>query len=436
MGARGISPDYLARIYEGPIADAALSVDMAHGRLQALHELPETDTARIAAVEDALARAELQSDGLRAAGKAAMSTIEDFPPEDTLRAQMKMDLRPQQEIDTLFGHIEALNGHAASGNPVIAVLEPASHEAGSSEHGSVYFMIPPQDGRPAVGLDREEGEHYMSWRASRSYALGPADAMYAKAHPHSRPSDGRVETPIDAVTFVSDARGIPALVKGVDTARLANHEAGSAPAAVIYGDEAVDALVTALAKREEGLRPLLYGATQFMGLTYEGPGMTTDAAWHKAAEGFYHDLNRYVVTAISTPSMAPEDQSENFTLLSPEMQKFIDISDYTLGARIEDHLRGWAIAGVDHGEPVVKVANVGEVSDAWSAVWSRLRDKGFGELAERMKHPDQRIRGVAAIERQAFVAALDERRMPKRSDRRRIQRAIARIDARTASLDT
>lgn len=425
---KGLSPDYLVRIYEKPLEEAALSVSFAAHHLEKAQEAADATPESLATAEQSFAWAERQRDTLQAAGRAALATIEDFPPESTLRAQMKMDLRPQTEIDAVFDHIRGMNEYAATDNAVIAVVsvidQKTSDPAFQKGTSTVSFVAPSREEGPAIKLERDDGRHYLEMQIDKSFTLALDPHVYTSLRASRQkifPIQGAAEQLAFAVT--------PEDVEHSVAEPIAE---GEAPI-VVYGNEAVQRLIELLEESKEGISPLLYGSMHYLERDYdiESLGKSPEAQL-RAMQGFQNELDHYISRILNRQDTYSSVYFEDFILLTPEVQQFIGFTDATFAARVRETIMAWTQVGSDTS---VGCAAMEDVPTAWATVADRLEKKGFGGIAARMRDPAAKAHGVASIEYAALNEALENTGKLVVPTRRALKRARSQVAYRLDALE-
>jgi hypothetical protein len=411
---RGTSPYHIAEIFKEPLADAALAVDMAQNRLERAQVAAAGEDVSHETEREAVMAAQLLFDSRREAGRAALSTITDFPPEDTLDAQMHMDRRPHEERTAVFGHIKALNEHAAADNPVVALIGGVTPDLGIANKRPAHFLeLEPVYVGPAVRLVREEdGEHRLTVRTDSAQMLGLAPPLYTRYLVENHPETHTIRTPVDRLGFAADAETVDTLF---DEAAP-----GSMPPVVAYGEEAVTAFAAAIAERTVDLKPLIYGITQNMDLPYEGSKMSRGERL-RAQHEFCEDITNHYLSY--TVHRAPSGWQYPF--LTPEIQKFIGLPDQAVVRQVEETVRRRSSVAYSRRRATVFNPDVAggpsrELRDMWVNLWN----KGFTELAEQMLEPDTLEATGRKISRTVLSRELH---MVPLSKHRRIRRALTEL---------
>jgi hypothetical protein len=420
-----MDPHHVARIFEQPLADAALSLDMAEARLERAQIAGAGQDVSHEAEREAVAAARLQFDSRREAGRAALSTITDFPPEDTLDAQMHMDRRPSEERTAVFGHIKALNEHAGTDKPVVALVGRVTPDLGIAVERSAHFLeLEPVDDGPAVRLVREDGEHRLAVRTDSAQMLNLSKPSYTRYLRGVGSGTHTIQTPVDRLAFAADAEAVDTLFDEADP--------GSMPPVVAYGEGAVTAFAAAIAERTVNLKPLIYGITQSVDIPYKGPKMSIDERLQAQAE-FLEDITSHYLS--STVHRAPS----SYPFLTPEMQKFIGLPDEYVVDQVEKTVRQGTGVAYWRGQAVVFTPDAaGGPSAGLRDMWTNLGDKGFTELAERMLKPEAIVdtglkisRGVLSRELNTVPISLSPF-----SRHRRVRRALAGLYERQRELES
>jgi hypothetical protein len=353
---------------------------------------------------------------------------------------MKMDLHPKEEIDAVFGHIEAMDDYAQTDNAVIAVVgAPIFRHPWLEDNTSVVFVTPESaEDEPAATIGRTNGRHSLDLQTGRLLLLDIGPESHIALSPSTKRARYQSDGTLEQAVFVTNASEVTDVF---ERGLLAD-------TAFVYGDEAVQELINALGRKKEGLRPLLYGGMNYLGRDYEVEALDSSQAKEVAERKFYNDLNIYLIRVISNASINEADRN-NFTLLTPETARFIGISDDGVAEEVNRMLIGWSFA--DDGA-IVKSGSNKAVKDAWTDIWGALQEQGFIELADRMLQPTQSVHDVASIERQALLRALERQALrralewdtkPQRGSRplltrqqiKGINRAIEEADAKIDQLE-
>lgn len=416
-----VSPEEIIAPHLGPIAEAAAEVEEAQ-RLQAAAEAKRQKAdARVATAGEAVLAATDRLTTLRAAGKAGLATLEDFPATDTLRAQMKIDGH-EEGFEDIEGQIEAMNTYAGGENPVVAVAGPMSGEGGSK---LIHFLHPYSgEESPAVTITRDgAGSHYLGIAVRESYALDYAVPKYTDLEHSEMFGQARTQVPIDEITFVSETDHIERLFEEREVYQ------GAPEGLVIYGSEAVGKYVELLAERTERLRPALYGIMSNMGERPHIPPVSHREERQGAEEAFRNALNLYVEDSLShMANGASMHVGPPNALMTKEMQEFLGITDGEVFQQIMKAIGKNTHPRLVDGSTLVNVGLNQTAESAWNGAWEGLRGQGFAELADTATDPGRRLLAVATLEHDALEKRLTDGSVLNRTERKQFRRALRRRD--------
>lgn len=429
---------------------------VAEEGLQAADEVVSAaeEARRVAEAEVAAAK-ELESNAnelvarWRQVARTSLEFCEGYPADVTLREQMRIDGRSEETAEVLADVAAANKYIRTEDDPVIVVVQqmpPFNSGQPDSAHNVIRFVSPRVSDQPALTITRSGMEHHARIAASRLYELNPDMRDDDKLIYDSDPMDQSVIGPIEDVLFVGNTKDVGTLFETEEFSldALTHNNGDPIPSVVIYGDEAVELFTRLLGNGVKGLRPALYGTMLNLGKAYKGVGMydvetqQSDPELVQAKVAFRTDLQEHIRQAIAP---LPEDaEKEEHVLLSPDVQKFIGFSDDELADYVETYVEehAWTLkTKLRDRDIAVRVGSNTRVGEAWESIWNSLGDKGFTDLAARMKDPVKTYSVVLSAEREALVRDLSPERSLNfdRSDRRAMRRALKAVDENLDSLE-
>ena len=413
-----ISPEEIIAPHLGPIAEAVAEVEEAQ-RIQAVAEAKRQKADdKLAAAGESVLKATERLNRLRAAGKAGLATVDDFPAAETLRAQMKIDGH-EDRFEEIESHIAAMNTYAAAENSIIAVAGPMNGERGSK---LIHFIRPySEKENPAVTVARDGTGHYLGIGVQESYGLDYAVPKYTDLEHSEMFGQTRTEVSIDEITFVSDADQIERLFEERQSSQ------GAPEGLVIYGSEAVSKYVELLAARTERLRPALYGVMRNMGERPKIPPVSYREERKRAEEAFRDALDLYVEDSLSHMAHgASMHVGPASPLMTKEMQEFLGITDREVFQQIMKTIGKNTQPRLIDGSALVNVGLNQTAESAWKGVWEGLRSQGFDELVDAATYPERRLLAVATLEHDALEKRLTDGTVLSRVERKQFRRALKR----------
>ncbi len=412
--SRPPTPEHAIAPYLGPIEEAETDLATAEQERSVAEQ-------RLAAASEAAIKAAERIGTLRAAGKASLSTLDNFPVVHTLHAQMKIDGRIG-EFETVSAHISALNAYSRTENPVIAVMGTM---AGSD--GKLLHFLQPKAGEtkePAITIARDESGHYLGVSTSEGYGLNYALDKYEDLEHSVEDEDDRTDTPVDEIVFIASAEDAERLFE--ERKRISTPDN-----VVVYGDEALRKFVGLQAEQTERLRPALFGIMHNMGKQYDGPEMQSASEKKGAQRAFYGNLREYVEDAIVNVVVPQHRGAEEYPLVSREMQAFLDITDAEIAEHVQRRIMMKTTARVyDREVWITTTADPEKLvtpENAWKRVWSSLRDKGKGDFTGLALKETELVNSQfvsATIERDVLEEMLNGFGSFSRFERKKFEKAL------------
>ncbi|HVV67315.1 MAG TPA: hypothetical protein VHB72_04615 [Candidatus Saccharimonadales bacterium] len=430
-----MSPAELVEMFSGPLQEAQVGVERAtdtRERAVSMLQAAEVRLERTTASETA---AKERLDSLRSAGHAALASITEAPASETLEAQMVLDGRDRGEFFDLMNDVDALNHYAyTEQHPIVITTGVRDRKPALSV---LELRKRPDLSEPDVaGVHRSKRGNVHSLQlairdifTSIYLAEGALDADSIRRTPRFGSGRSTVEVgafeapgaPVDQLGFADTAQEAEALFK------FAEENKSLLPQAVIYGTEAVQAFVAALASRYEGARVPFFGIFKELGVPYSGEGLAKGSEAATKAQGDFgkevQQLVRSVIIYGDNLRQATVDASH--WVVSSDMQEFLEVSDPLVAGSVRAEFIDSMVASVIDGKVTVDgVSNEISLDQAWMQVWRIMDEKGFTSLSEKMLDDFYGVLNKAQIRHAVIQKRLSNpAKRTKRSQQRALERA-------------
>lgn len=461
-----MSPAELVEVFAGPmsnidteLSEAVLNRDAAAGVHLMAQEVEQRTASELVEAGAALEQVERRRQLLANAGRAGLSEITDYPPKDTLRADMWFGGSTAEAIDELFAKLDALERYGEAEGSLVAVVTSGRPMHGSGVNGRIQFLRPsplPEDqrggmnsaGQAEMAEAAETGHGLTSWieRRNRRQTVGHYLAISTASTHNLRLTPARefeeddllaenfqtvehVPGPVGEAVFAGTADEVRAAFEDkVDLAALLTEvPAEQQPSLVVFGDEAIRELVRVIAGGNEQLRPALFGAMLDLDKPYDGPGVSDIEVREQEQAKFTRRAYIYAMEAADHRHEVPEESGRrmDYSLFTPNMQQFLGIPDERIVGEVKAVLKDRVRVEADDIGIEIEYGEKGiDVPNAWDTIWRRLHNRGFNRLASEQSDPVLTDRAVLNIQIGALEDHLLHNPRMKRSERREVNRLL------------